>query len=117
MFGFLTKKSVRPNARRLKTNEANVVQKWQQVYSDFLEVHGLMRRQFELESSIQGRTMTPSQIQEYNTIVTLRTAGMERAENNCTTLKMGNVPFSPILELDRKKNKPMKCGKEKETKV
>ena len=103
VFGFLTEKSVRPNARRLKTNDANVVRKWQQVYSDFLEEHGLMRRQFELESSIQGRTMTSSQIQEYNTIVTLRTAGMDRAEKKCRKLKMGNVPFSPILELDRKK--------------
>ena len=101
--GFLTDKSVRPNARRLKTNDVQVVRKWQQIYSDYLEEHGLIRRQFKLESSIQGRTLIPSQIKEYNTVVRLRTDGMRRAENKCRKLKMGNVPFSPILELDRKK--------------
>ena len=41
VFGFLTDKSVRPNSRRLKTNNVQVVRKWQQIYSDYLEEHGL----------------------------------------------------------------------------
>ena len=103
VFGFLTDKSVRPNARRLKTNDVHVVWKWQQIYSDYLEEYELIRRQFKLEYSIQGRILAPSQIKEYNTIVRLRTDRMRRAENKCRKLKIGNVPFSPILELDRKK--------------
>ena len=103
VFGFLTEKSVRLNARRLKTSDPRVVSKWQQVYSSYLEEHKLPQWQFKLEASIRGTTLTNIQMEEYNRIIALRTTGIQRAKRKCRKLKMGNVPFSLILEVDREK--------------
>jgi len=102
-FGFITNTAVQPNARRLKTNDPHVVSKWQQVYCSYLQKHNLPQRQYKLEASVQASTVTTTQMEEYNKIIAQRTEGMKLAERKCRRLKMGNVPFSPTLELDRKR--------------
>ena len=69
VFGFITDMPVRPNARRLKTNDPHVVTKWQQVYSSYLIKHRLPQRQYALEASIQNRPLTSTQMAKYNAII------------------------------------------------
>ena len=78
-----------------------VVSKWQQVYSSYLEEHKLPQGQFKLDASIRGTTLTNIQMEDYKSIIVLRTIEIQRVEHKCRKLKTGNVPFSPILENDR----------------
>lgn len=80
-FGFIINVSVCPNARRPQTNDPHVVSKWELVYSSYLIKHSLLQRQYKLEASIQDRTLTTAQMEEYNEIIVIQIERMNLNAN------------------------------------
>ena len=103
VFGYITSSYVQPAARRLKTDDPRTVHKWQQAYESFIQDDNLLKQQWQLEALITSLPLTEDQIKTYNSIVCQCTKGMKLAEKKCRKLKMGNVPFSPYLDIERKK--------------
>jgi hypothetical protein len=93
-YGYKPPRSYKPNARRLKSDNPTVRNKWLQVYESFIRNNGLHTRQYKLEASITG-PMSQAQINEYESIRRKRLEGIELADLKCRKLCMGNVPFSP----------------------
>jgi hypothetical protein len=92
-FGYKPPRSSRPSARRLKSDNPQVRNRWLKVYEDFIRSHSLHTRQFQLEATITT-PMSPDQITEYEYIRQKRLEGIELADLKCRKLCMGNVPFS-----------------------
>ena len=97
-FGFNMPNSSKPAARRLKSSDPKIRNKWNRLYSEFLTQHKVHRRIFKLEEHVMaGGTMQTQEQQEYSKIMNLRNQGIQYADKNCRKLTMGNVPFSPAI--------------------
>jgi hypothetical protein len=92
-FGYKPPLSVKPSARRLKSDNPTVRNKWLQIYEQFIRDNELHLRQFRLEASIISH-MNLEQQKEYEDIRRLRMQGIKAADKGCRKLTMGNVPFS-----------------------
>jgi hypothetical protein len=66
-FSYKVPKSMKFKARRLKSNNAKVRNKWIQIYEEHIRKHHLHLRQFQLEATIT-QPMTIDQIAEYEDI-------------------------------------------------
>ena len=97
-FGFNMPNSSKPAARRLKSSDPKIRNKWNRLYSEFLTKHKVHRRIFKLEEHVMaGGTMQMKEQQEYSKIMNLRNQGIQHADKHCRKLTMGNVPFSPDI--------------------
>ena len=65
-------------------------------------LHRIEERQFALEASIMGNTITPAQEKEANAIDNIMTQLMIQAEKHCRPLRMGAVAFSDATEVPRR---------------
>jgi hypothetical protein len=97
-FGYKMPNSTRPAARRLKSSDPKIRNKWNQLYAAFIKQHKIHQRIFKLETMIaKGGTMTETDKNEYGKIMQIRNQGIKYADKNCRKLTMGNVPFSPTI--------------------
>ena len=97
-FGYKMPKATRPSARRLKSSDPKIRNRWNQLYADFIKQHKIHQRIFKLETMIaKGGTMLEKDINEYGKIMKIRNQGIKYADKNCRKLTMGNVPFSPTI--------------------
>jgi hypothetical protein len=92
-FGYNMPKTFIPSARRLKSHDPIVRNKWIKLYTQYIKTTKLHRRQYRLERSM-SLPATPTDIQEIDSIRRLRQEGIRFADKHCRKLKMGNVPFS-----------------------
>ena len=98
-FGHNMQKIIKPQARRLKSDNPIVRKNWTRLYTTFVKSHKLDGKIFKLESEItMGKEMTIEQQERYDDILTKRHEGIQYADKRCRKLKMGGVPFSPDLK-------------------
>ena len=90
-------KLVSSNARRLKTKDPKVRDKYNLILEEFFTKHGIRERTQELLASY-SIPLSSHQITEYEKLDKLREQGMLIAERNCRKLKMGGVAWSPELQ-------------------
>jgi len=98
-FGHNMQRLIKPQARRLKSNNPIVRNNWIKLYKLFIKNNNLDEQLIQLESEIiPGEDMTENQQQRYNKILQLRHEGIRFADKRCRKLKMGGVPFSPEVK-------------------
>ena len=98
-FGHNMQKLIKPQARRLKSNNPIVRNNWIKLYKLFIKNNNLDEQLIQLESEIiPGEDMTENQQQRYNKILQIRHEGIRFADKRCRKLKMGGVPFSPEVK-------------------
>ena len=97
-FGYNMPKATRPSARRLKSSDPKIRNRWNKLYADFIMKHKIHQRIFQLETMIsKGGVMQNKDKEEYDKIMQLRNQGIKYADKHCRKLSMGNVPFSPTI--------------------
>lgn len=97
-FGIKTREIIRPNARKLKSDDPSTRKTFIKEYTSFLEKHKLEEKLYAL----QTRATLPLKQQdakELDSIFTLRLQGLKVAESKCRKLRMGNVPYSDELRI------------------
>ena len=87
-------------ARKLKTQDPRIVEKYNNTLHDLLESKEVLERTRFLANSISGRILK-WQIDEYEELDKIREESMKVAEKKCRKLKMGAVKWSPELQLAR----------------
>jgi hypothetical protein len=92
-FGYNPPSSKKFEARRLKSNNPTVRNKWLRTYENFIRDNNLHTQQYELEASLSV-PMTHRQIELYEHIRRKRLQGIRLADQKCRKLNMGGVPFS-----------------------
>ena len=98
------KSSLKPTyaARKLKTNDPRVVNKYLNDLNSLLIKDNLYERTSGLMNQIDEK-LTDAQQKEYEQIDKLKTDAMREAEKHCRKLKMGEVCWSPKIQLVRDK--------------
>jgi hypothetical protein len=91
-----------PSARRLKTSDPRIVQKFNQEYMNFIKYHKLHTKLYQLEKDMTTK-LTETQQQQYESNLIMRNKGILLAEKQCWKLRMGMVPFSDELNVARMK--------------
>jgi hypothetical protein len=95
-------KIVRPAARRLSCNIPSAVAAYNDRLAQHLQRHKVLPKLHKLYSSRNG-TFTGPQQQQLETLDRVRTEGMLHAEKKCRKLAMGNVDYSPEVDLAKKR--------------
>ena len=90
------------SARRLKTTDPRVVQKYNKTLEAELKKHGVYHRTHRLLMNFSS-PLTKQQIKELEKLDRTRIAAMRKAERRCRKLKMGKVKWSPELQEVRDK--------------
>jgi hypothetical protein len=85
-----------PSARRLKTGDPRVVQRFNTEYTNYIKYHKLHSKVYQIEKEM-GAYLTPHQAASYEQILLMRNKGMLLAERRCRKLRMGMVPYSTEL--------------------
>jgi hypothetical protein len=84
--------------RQLKLQDPRVVNKFTTAYREWIEQHGLAKRAFDL----QTKSMYPlsqEDAAEYEWIDRMKIEGLRYADQRCRKLLMGEVPWSPQLQV------------------
>ena len=89
-----------PLARRLRTNDPRIVEKYNKELYNQLDQHGVFHRIHRLLMRF-STPMTNQQITEFEKFDKIRNLAMIRAERKCRNLKMGNIKWSPKLKTAR----------------
>ena len=99
-----TKSKLAPTfaARKLKTNDPRVVDRYLHKLQLLLDQHKVLQRAERLSNWTNGE-LSPSQVQEYEDLDKIKTWAMEQAEKDCRKLKMGAIKWSPQLQRARDK--------------
>ena len=84
-------------ARRLKTNDPRIVDKYNTVLEEEFEKFDVYTRALELYNECSD-TSTATQCAEYKLLDAIQTKAMKKAERKCQRLKMGAVPWSPAIK-------------------
>ena len=100
-----SKSTLKPTfeARKLKTNDPRVVNKYIKILREQLDNDNVLQRAATLNKSISDNILSTQQRIEYEELDKLRTKAMKVAENQCRKLKMGAVKWSPKLQNARNK--------------
>jgi hypothetical protein len=93
---------VRPIARRLSCTLPKAVSAYTKRLTDHMRRHKVLTKLHHLYSTRDGN-FTPDQRQQLETLDLIRVEGMLYAEKKCRKLSMGNVDFSPEVDLARKR--------------
>jgi hypothetical protein len=99
LFGTTTHPIWKPRARRLKTDDPQVVQRFLKERLKLMEKDNLTKRLNILYTQIKDISLTAAQEIEMEQLDHLRTEHIIRAEKLGRKLKMGGVPWSPVLQL------------------
>ncbi len=97
-FGHNMAPIVKPQARRLQCKDPRLVANFIRKYEEFIKKHKLLDRALALEANGTYPPTIDLQ-QEYQEIDQLWYKGVEEAERKCRKLRMGNVGFSPVIQL------------------
>ena len=89
------------NARRLKTQDPKVVEKYNTLLEKYLKKHGAYERIADLYASF-SIPLSLGQQTEFEKLDKIRERGMIIAEKNCRKLKMGAIQWSPKFTRLRK---------------
>ena len=90
------------HARRLKTKDPNIVNKYNAILQEEFEKNDIYLRALNLYNEYTD-TLTAEQMQEYDELDALREQAMVKAEKKCRKLHMGAVPWSPTIQAARDK--------------
>jgi hypothetical protein len=97
-FGHHMDPITKPQARRLQCKDPRLVKNFNRHYEKYLTKHNLLERAIELEKA-SSCPLSPKLQQEYIALDKLRYEGMAEAERKCRKLRMGQVGFSPTIQL------------------
>ena len=97
MLGIKGKLKPTYNARRLKTNDPRIVEKYNKTLLELLQESNVPLRAKLLLDSVQGE-LNQEQQEEYEILDKIRETSMKKAEKKCRKLKMGAVQWSPKLQ-------------------
>ena len=89
-------------ARRLKTLDPRVVQRYNEELEAQFKKHGIYHRMHRLLNSFSS-PLTPKQVKELEAIDRIRVAAMKKAERKCRKLRMGKIKWSPTIQKTRDK--------------
>ena len=89
-------------ARKLKTNDPRVVDRYLLTLHELLNQHKVTQRAERLSNWING-SLTEAQKKEYEDLDKIKTWAMEQAEKSCRKLKLGKIQWSPKLQRARDK--------------
>jgi hypothetical protein len=92
-FGYNMPKTITPSARRLKSDDPRIRNKWITSYTEFIKQHKLHTKQFEIEHKILHH-QNEGTYNDSEKIRRLRLQGIKYADKRCRKLTMGGVPFS-----------------------
>ena len=84
-------------ARRLKPNDPNIVNKYNYLLEQEFEKHNVYGRALKLYNEFSDK-LTPDQCLEYEKLDKIREKSMKKAEKGCRHLHMGAVPWSPTIQ-------------------
>ena len=102
MIGTKSKLSPTFAARKLKTNDPRVVDRYLKQLKKLLSVHKVVERAERLANWVNGE-LTEAQKLEYEDLDKIKTWAMEEAERDCRKLKMGQIKWCPQLQRARDK--------------
>ena len=102
IFGHYMPRLYHAKARRLKSDNPKVANRFIQLYSSFIKQHDIHKKIFKLESQVNDK-LTEPQEQSFNKIFQLRYDGIRYANRRCRKLCLGGVPFSEEVGIARKK--------------
>ena len=111
-FGIKIKEIVRPQARKLKSDDPPSRKKFITAYTTYLSRHKLEERLYALQTRAT-LPLSQNDANELDQIFALRMRGVEEAESKCRKLRMGEVPYSDELH---KASKTIELWKAIETK-
>ena len=101
-FGSKMETTHKPKARRLKTNNPDIVDKYNQVLEEELNKRNVYQRSLNLYKNFQN-PLTKFQTKLYKQIDSARIEAMAIAERKCRKLHMGAVTWSPTIQKARDK--------------
>ena len=93
---------VRPQARRLSCSVPKAVLAYNQRLSEYMHRHKVLPKLHHLYSTRDGN-FTPAEREQLESLDRSRAEGMLYAEKKCRKLAMGNVDYSPEVDLAKKK--------------
>ena len=99
-----SKASLKPtySARKLKTNDPRVVQKYLQKLHLLLDQQKVLQRAERLHRWTNG-PLTEEQIEEFEELDLIKNNAMDIAEKGCRKLKMGEIKWCPKIQMARDK--------------
>jgi hypothetical protein len=100
IYGHTIPPMVRYSIRRLKLQDPRVVNRFNEAYRRWIEQHGLSQRAFNLQSTSKY-PLTAQHAEEYEWLDQKKIEGLRHADYRCRKLPMGEVPWSPQLQVLR----------------
>ena len=101
-FGSNTMKVIRPQARKLKSNDPKVRNKFISDYERFLTRNNAVTQLYSIQQSITI-PLNKTLAQKLEHIFKIRQEGIIEAESKCRKLRMGAVPYSEDFRMASKK--------------
>ena len=92
-FGSTSMRTVRPRARKLKSNDPKIRNRFIKDYESHLRQHNAEARLYSLQNSLTI-PLGPQAVEELEEIFEIRHEGIKIAESKCRKLRMGAVPYS-----------------------
>ena len=96
--GYNMYRPVRVQARQLKTNDPKSKQRFQTIYKQYIQMHSLDCKVYQLQEEMTRRPWDKLLHKQYEWIYRKRLEGIKLAERQCCKLKMGEVPWSRTLQ-------------------
>ena len=101
LFGYNMPKIHHHKARRLRSDNPKIRNRFNSLYKNFIRKHRLHKRIFALEKEVNS-TISKHQAAEFETLLKLRYDGIRYANKNCRKFYTGAVPFSAEVGKARK---------------
>jgi hypothetical protein len=89
----------KPQARRLKCNDPLIVKRFNKKRKQHMAKHNFYQIQNDIQSMIDLGNPSECWSEKVNLLDELRVKGILLADKKCRRLKMGNVPWSPELQM------------------
>jgi hypothetical protein len=97
-FGHNMPPIIRPQARRLQCKDPRCVDNYIKILEKYIDQHGLLTKAQLLQQN-STHPLSLEEQQQYEELDKLRCVGVAQAEKKCRKLRMGNVDFSPTVQL------------------
>lgn len=97
-FGAKMDPFIPPAVRRLNCDNPTWVKKFQNSYESYITQHKLHLDLYALHDELTVHPFTPERQSRYESLVQKSRRGIFHAEQHCRSLKMGEVPWSRVLQ-------------------